>query len=602
MSEKSSYKGFYGIMKGIVTRTDDPEASKNNNRKRIQVCIPSYHGDPFKHTGEGMTLDTAKTGTGDNLGIYPWAQVCSNMFNGNSSNQRDNPSVGFGAISFITSIIGLLTGGLTNNNSSEVSSMEMLYPSVLDYVWLMFEGGDIRCPVYMGSLSADIKNQESISLKLNTDSSIHTSDESSLGTMCYKMIASINEYDYNMISNASSSFTRFGILGWKEKSAKDLFTSMRNAGQTTFDLQLSMNSAEKFLTDLNSSSSWSGYKVQNGSNIYNALLSILSGNIGRAYQDSYALTKMNELIGNARSKGLTSQATIMMYVHTSYNGFEDIANYCANKCSGNATLDNYYKYIMDRFSSYSNTTKEYRKKAYNYITNLVNSGKIVGDNSANISDPSTPTGSTPSIASTIISPQNSQSTVSSITPSNGANTDAIKPKDFKQYSGSWANQMFGPGSYQKDRTYAYAACSVTAMADIVWKFADSSVTPKTIGDLAVSWGYRTATSSGLGGSSNTGSFYKRCANLYGFKYIGMTTGQTASYNKLCNALNNGMNNTLTIIGVKNGRYSANGHFVTPWKINGNYIYICDPGASNREKMSLSDIKSSINTVYIFQKN
>lgn len=180
----SSYKGYYGIMKGIVTRTDDPEENENDGRKRIQVCIPSYHGD----------IDESKKGSGSDLGSYPWAQVCSNMFNGGSSNTSNNNS------GFFSSIMSALLGTSSNNTSS----ISMLYPAVGDVVWLMFEGGDIRCPIYMGSLSPNTENQLNLYSYGNNGSNsslLYTSNGTALRSLCLKMILEMSGVDYDTISN-----------------------------------------------------------------------------------------------------------------------------------------------------------------------------------------------------------------------------------------------------------------------------------------------------------------------------------------------------------------------------------------------------------------
>lgn len=582
---KSSYKGFYGIMKGIVTRTDDPEAPKNNNRKRIQVCIPSYHGE----------IDESKKGSGDDLGVYPWAQVCSNMFSGASSKDGESS----GGKSFLSAIIDFLSGGgnSSDNSDSQVNlkSLDMIYPSVYDYVWLMFEGGDIRCPVYVGSLSPDINSQVNLNNEAGISTISYTNSGDSLSKIAVSMIASINNKGYGTITSTSSG-SEFGILGWKNSDAKKLFKDIRDFGQNKFTEILKDNGAEKFENDINSSSSWSAYKVQEESNIYNALSDVLTSEQGKTVQDTNADKEINEIISKAREFGIMSQDAILLFTHTYFNGFKDAAEYGAK--NGGGTLDGMYKCIMDRLSSYSSTTKEYRKKAYDYINNLINAGTItVEQNVQTVTDLTTPTTKTISPTSIIEEEK--------IVPTGGANT--VVPKNFKQYSGSWADKMFGPGPDNRSRYYRNAACSVTSMADIVYTWANKNITPKTIGDLAVSWGHRTATSIGL---NNTSGFFKRCASQYGFKLVGTYDGASKAYGAMESALTKGNNKKLVILFMK-GSYTTtgSGHFVVAYKMDKGTVYINDPGINSssangkkREKATISLVKECIRTAYVFQKD
>lgn len=606
----SSYKGFYGIMKGIVTRTDDPEEEKHNNRRRIQICVPSYHGSPFTDSSN-TKLDESKTGKegSSDLGIYPWAQVCSNMFNSISKSSDNNVSNGM-VSGFISSIIATLFKTTSNidasTNSSGIKSLDMLYPVVGDYVWVMFEGGDIRCPIYMGALSADITNQDT-ALQLQDNvvntSTIETTSGDSLASIAYKMISSINNTNYTTLSN-SSKYTKFGLLGWHKSDAKELFSSIRSAAPSVFTGYLTSNNAEKFETDVTSSGSWSSYKIQLKSNIATAVSSILGSNYGISYQNARASKDMTEVLEKGRSLHLTDPAALLFFCHTYYNGFQNAAIYGANKCDG--SLDSIYEKVISSLSSYSSITKSYREKAYSYINNLINSKVITVTVSKNV-DITTPRATSPASTSS----SKSSATTSTVTPSTGGNT--VQPVNYKQGNwgtnkagkkNTWYNLVFGPSGRSSSDTYATSACSVTAMADVVYTWIDNSITPKTIGDLAISWGYRTKTSNGL---TNWKEFYKKCAKYYGFNVSKVYTSSLSAYNGVYSAIKNGGNNTLAIIGVK-GIYSNNGHFVVVWKVDGDTIYINDPGINSnstngkrREKATSANIKAAINSAMIFTK-
>lgn len=186
----NSYKGYYGILKGIVTRTDDPKLLENNNHKRIQVYIPSYHPSPYVNENDN-TLDTKKIGSGSDEGIYPWAQVCGNVFNGSSNNDASQS----GNVSFWGAALSVLSSQMSS--ITNISPNEGVYPSVGDVVWLMFEGGDIRCPVCIGSLSSLI-NIVDIPKDNNV---LYTNTGRSLASVCVDLIKEILGLEYGTISN-----------------------------------------------------------------------------------------------------------------------------------------------------------------------------------------------------------------------------------------------------------------------------------------------------------------------------------------------------------------------------------------------------------------
>lgn len=198
-------------------------------------------------------------------------------------------------------------------------------------------------------------------------------------------------------SNGNGS--KFGIFGWQGDAAKELINYIKNAAPTDFEYTLKQNSAEKFTDDL-AKSSWSGYKIQVNSNIYNAVSEILKSDTGVTYQNMRAESDLNPLINNGISRGLTNQSSIIFYAYVCFREYTEFADYAASKCSGDSTLDNFYTALMEKFDSYSNNIKSEMKRVYEYLGNLESNGTLSNTINGG-SDINTPYGSTPAIDYTL---------------------------------------------------------------------------------------------------------------------------------------------------------------------------------------------------------
>ena len=136
--DDSGYKGFNYPLKGIVTSLDDPA-----NLNRIQVYIPNYHG----------RRDASREGPG---GSYPWAQVNTLIQQieetTGDETSADSESSG-GILSWLSGVVTSFTNKIKRifTNDEGRGFENLAPPEVEDVVWLIFEGGDIRCPVYFGT-------------------------------------------------------------------------------------------------------------------------------------------------------------------------------------------------------------------------------------------------------------------------------------------------------------------------------------------------------------------------------------------------------------------------------------------------------------------
>lgn len=309
---ESSFKGFYGLLKGIVTRTDDPQ-----EHSRIQVCIPSYHG--------AVDMSTSKIGYQDEEGTYPWAQVCT---------------------------------ALTGNN--------VVMPVVGDVVWLSFEGGDIRSPVYQGSLAPKVIEASLAGGDL---------DNYLVGGSLVEMAAQIifaEEGVYDTVVGNDNGAISIGKIGWHAGRAKDILTQIRNANVSQFDSIASSNGASSLSNDLNMSS-WNSYKVSTGSAKYNAIKAILGTAESKRIQDDQMNKDVAGYIEAGRKKGITDPGALIYWADLHNQGGLGGANVCYNAAAKPITLDSLHNGAMKTYMGKYSTR---RNRVYNKIKELERSGKL----------------------------------------------------------------------------------------------------------------------------------------------------------------------------------------------------------------------------------
>lgn len=171
------------------------------------------------------------------------------------------------------------------------------------------------------------------------------------------------------------------------------------------------------------------------------------------------------------------------------------------------------------------------------------------------------------------------------TATSNASNGFEQPKDYKQYDIRWGSKIFS-ATGKRSQTMKSSGCGPTAAANVVATLKDSSVTPWTLAQIAMDKGYRTAN------SGTAWSFFRCIAGLYGFsKFV-----QTSSVATMKACLDAG---GYVVASMGKGYWTKGGHYITPWKYEGGYIYCNDPASSKRKKQKESDFKSQRKQFFCF---
>lgn len=149
-----------------------------------------------------------------------------------------------------------------------------------------------------------------------------------------------------------------------------------------------------------------------------------------------------------------------------------------------------------------------------------------------------------------------------------------KPVDYKQGDSRWGKKMYS-STGNKNQTYANSACGPTAMADVIATLVDPSVTPVTMGELALKWGDRTAS------SGTATSFFPHVQKHYGFKKM-VGTKSLATLKACLDA------GGYVVCRMGKGYWTKGGHYICAWKYDSKNIYCNDPASSKRKHQNQTD--------------
>ena len=133
---------------------------------------------------------------------------------------------------------------------------------------------------------------------------------------------------------------------------------------------------------------------------------------------------------------------------------------------------------------------------------------------------------------------------------------------------------------------ANSGCGPTSAADVVATLKDKSVTPWTLAQLYMQWGYRTKSSGTAWGA------FKKTANHYHFsKFV-----QSSSIDALKACLDAG---GYVVCSMGPGYWTKGGHYICAWKYDKTYIYCNDPASKTRKKQKLTDFTKQRKQFFCF---
>lgn len=324
-SRISSYKGNYVIVKGRVIATD-------NSTYSIKVRVPSYHG-----------IDDI-TGIPDSE--IPWTQVCAPIIR----NQG-----------FMSSLFGNIFSELSGGNQD---AKFPILPSKGDLVWVTFEGGDIRFPVYLGTLyTKKILNLET--------SSLYVSGGNLASLATDVIIDNLDPYDL-VISDEEG--TTIGKMRWNGNNARNILISMKSSNSENFLNTLKQYDCEDFLDDLRTSKNWNmNYRLGIYSPRGKAVKEILGKDYSRNVQRIEIQSQMVKNIEKARALGISDNAAAIYFADI-YQENSQAASMVASSSDNIGNLNSIHEASLQNLVLGKNETR--RNNTFSKISDLKNAGKL----------------------------------------------------------------------------------------------------------------------------------------------------------------------------------------------------------------------------------
>lgn len=381
---KDSYKGHYGIVKGIVTRSykenigpNDPNWNDPTGLKRIQVFIPSYYGG--NQPDEKYIGDCGYGSTYGTLGEYPWAQVN------------------------IPTLVGSNNSVFSWFHSNNGQTSTLIYPNINDVVWLAFEGGDIRLPIYLGTIaeaSKEVISGRSSDKYLAVSSSSYWSNGGSLGSSSSGLIEAAREVifgqesggNYAALNPNDNGCISVGLIQWNGPRAKEIMKAIRNANSASFDSICASYGGNQVKVRVLDSTDWNrhttGYVVSRNSAEYNTIKAILSTPESKSVQDRYVNDNIATYLKAAEDAGCTDAKT-KIYIADIINQFGSLYNSMKKAISGAISkpgdqLDNVHAAMINCLSSgWKEDYTPRRRRVYTALKSMtivssVESGSING--------------------------------------------------------------------------------------------------------------------------------------------------------------------------------------------------------------------------------
>lgn len=312
----NKYKGFFGVTKAVVTRTDDPKGLG-----RVQVYIPAYHG--------GTSADSECVGATGTPGKYPWAQVTGH-------------------------IRGMYVGSV---------------------VYVLFEGGDSRSPVcisrigneavidiYSNNLVSYIKDGNFYQVgSYGASSGTVVGGDYTSGSGKSYMVSGLSDIVSNLIMTNESGGNyaainyndngaiSIGLLQWHAGRAQALMKEIRAEDPEEFARlcnSYSVPGFESFVLN----GDWSHYTISSGSAEADLIKAILSSPASKKIQDNYINETSSQYIEHAMELGLSDPKAIA-YACDIMNQFgtHEFDEQFKQAAAAGGTIDDINKYYYGSF-------------------------------------------------------------------------------------------------------------------------------------------------------------------------------------------------------------------------------------------------------------
>lgn len=240
------------------------------------------------------------------------------------------------------------------DSSSEISINP--YPSRNDVVWVTFEGGDIRYPIIVGSMTPP-----KISLSSYNDLDSSTLAKLASDIIIYEEVGPTKVYD-SVIGDDNGGLS-IGLLGFHEDNARSVAKEIYKINSSVVPLSISNKLNE----------SWRSWTFGDNSPEYNAFKSMLITSASKEAQDKIVISYIEDYINAAKKLGITDNAALIYAADLHNQGGLGALEMCYDASAKPVTLDSLYKGSM---STYMGDYVTRRNRVYKKVKELQTSGKL----------------------------------------------------------------------------------------------------------------------------------------------------------------------------------------------------------------------------------
>lgn len=234
------------------------------------------------------------------------------------------------------------------------------YPKKDEVVWVSFEGGDIRYPIIVGSMTPP---KATGSLSSGDGDSIDSGTLAKLAAdiIIYEEVGATKIYD-SVIGNDNGGLS-IGLLGFHNDRARDVIKSIYKIDKSAVPSGL----AGKL------NNSWDGWIISKDSTDYNNIKTALRSSASKQAQDQMVIDAVQGYIDAAKKLGITDNAALIYAADLHNQGGGGALEMCYNASSKPITLDSLYKGAC---STYMGNYMTRRNRVYEKVKKLQSSGKL----------------------------------------------------------------------------------------------------------------------------------------------------------------------------------------------------------------------------------